>query len=106
MAKKYVSYELDKARNIRLGMVAMNNIKNKLGKTINELDFENKVDTYEIATVLWSGMVHEDNTLTVERVMELIDEHSNIMEAINKMTETMTEAFGSPNEPRIAEEKA
>lgn len=103
MAKKYVSYELDKARNIRLGMVAMNNIKNKLGKTINELDFENKVDTYEIATVLWSGMVHEDNTLTVERVMELIDEHSNIMEAINKMTETMTEAFGSPNEPRIAE---
>lgn len=98
--RNFVEYKLDKTRNIKLGMVALSKIKQKLGKSINKIDLENDMDFYEVAVILWAGLVHEDKELTPELLMELIDEHSDIQSALEKMGEAMTEAFGSPKATR------
>lgn len=102
--KKYVEYKLDKVRNIKIGMAALNKIKHKLGKSINKIDLENDMDFYEVAVILWSGMVHEDAELTPDKVMDLVDEYSDIPTALKMMGDAMNEAFGSPNEVRTAEQ--
>ena len=104
--RKYVEYKLDKTRNLKLGMVALSKIKNKLGKSINKIDFEDEMDFNEIAVILWAAMSHEDSELTPEKVMELIDEYSSIPKALEIMAETMNEAFGNEqqgNDQRTAD---
>jgi hypothetical protein len=103
MAKKYTTIELDKSRNLRYGMVALMKIEKKLGKPFSKIDFENEMNYEEIATVLWAGLVHEDTSLTVDSVAELIDEHSDIQTAVTAMGEAMQEAFGGKNVQGTAE---
>lgn len=103
MANKYTEYKLDKTRNLRLGMVALNKVKDKLGMSISKIDFTGDVDFYAVAVILWAGMVHEDSELTPDKVMELVDEHSDIPTALKVMGEIMQEAFGSPNAQGTAE---
>lgn len=96
MAKKFVEFKLDKTRNLRLGMVAMTKIEKKLSKKMSQLS-ETEMGFEEISTVLWAGMVHEDESLTPEKVAELVDEYSDISTAMSIMGEAMQEAFGNPN---------
>lgn len=85
---------LDKTRNFRYGMKALSLIEKSLNiKSIGKLDFEN-LSMEETATLIWAGLVHEDKDLTVDKVMELVDEHSTIQEAAELMGKAMNEAFG------------
>jgi len=95
MAKKFVPIELDKTRNMRYGMVSLIKLEKKLGKPFSKIDFENEMTYSEIATIIWGGLVHEDNDLTPDKVAELIDDYSDIQTALGAMTEAMQEAFGS-----------
>lgn len=85
---KYVPVQLDKSRNFRYGMVATSLIEETLGVKINKLDIEN-LSMKETATIMWAGLVHEDAELSPDKVMSLIDDHSDLP----TVSEAMAKAF-------------
>ena len=95
----YTTYKLDKARNVRFGMKALSLIEDNLGSKIGKIDFEN-LGIKDTCTVLWAGMVHEDNELTVDRLMELIDEHSSFQEMADVLAKAMIASFPDPQPKR------
>lgn len=89
----YTPIELDKTRNLRYGMKAIAQFEKILGKNLAKIDMENlRMD--EQAVILWAGLVHEDASLTPEKVMELIDEFSDIQTALETMGKAFEDAFG------------
>lgn len=101
MAKKFVSVELDKSRNMRFGMVALIKMEEKLGKPISELDL-NKIKMSELAVIIWAGLYHEDNTLTPDKVAELVDDYSDIQTISKVMSQCFEESFGKNEHPAVA----
>ncbi len=93
MAKKTVTIELDKARNLRYGMNALVKVEELTGKSITKLDLEN-ISMKDLRTILFAGLYHEDNDLTPEKVGELIDYYSDIGTIAGKLGEAFTIAFG------------
>jgi hypothetical protein len=89
----YTPIELDKVRNFRYGMKAVSLIEKSLGKSVSKLDFDN-LTMEDTATIMWAGLVHEDKELTPDKVMNLIDDHSNIQSAVEIMGKAFDEAFG------------
>ncbi|MEH7391773.1 hypothetical protein [Bacillus sp. JJ1474] len=96
----YTPIELDKTRNLRYGMLAISKIEKKFKKTISKIDFED-LSMEDTATIIWAGLVHEDSKLTPEKVMQLVDDHSNIKDVV----ETMGKAFQDSMGGGIEEEK-
>lgn len=93
----YTAIKLDKSRNFKYGMKALSLVEKALKKPIGSIDF-NTLTIEENATVIWAGLVHEDSALTVDKVMDLVDEHSSIKEVVEKMGEALNEAFGDKEE--------
>lgn len=69
--KPSVLIELDKPRNIRLDTNAIALVEEVLDKPIDE--FGTRFGVREIRAVLWAGLLHEDKSLTLEDVGNLID---------------------------------
>ena len=93
----YTPIELDKTRNFRYGMKAISYIEEKLKTPIAKLDL-NGLTMKETAIVICAGLIHEDKKLTQDRVMDLIDEKGNFIEAIEVMGEAFNKAFGGNGE--------
>lgn len=88
---------LDKSRNLRYGMKALSLVEKALKTNIAKLDFGN-LTMEELATLVWAGLVHEDKGLTVDKVMDLIDDYSSIQAVVDPVTEAISEAFGTGKE--------
>lgn len=95
----YYPIELDKTRNFRYGMKAISLIEKKLKKPMSKIDLDNGT-MEETATMIWAGLHHEDKSLTVDKVMDLVDEHSNLVTVAEAMGKAMAEAFGGDEEPK------
>lgn len=98
---------LDKERNFRYGMKALSLIEKKLKKNIGQIDFNN-LSIEETMTILWAGLYHEDKELTVDSLMDIIDDHDiSLNQVIEKMGEAISDAFGgggeNPNQAAISE---
>lgn len=93
----YTVYQLDKARNIRYGFKAFHLIEKTIGQKMSNIDFD-ALSMHDQAVLLWAGLHHEDPTLTPDDVMELVDKHSTIGEAIRKTGEALAEAFGAKSD--------
>jgi len=89
---KYFPIELDKTRNLKYGMVALDKIEKKLKKNVSNVNMD-ELSIYEMAVYIWAGLSHEDSKLTPERVMYLIDEHSNMQKAMAEMGKAFAGAF-------------
>jgi L-fucose isomerase-like protein len=89
---KFVAVQLDKSRNLRYGMEAIDNVEEMLGIAINKLDME-ELTMRQAATLIWAGLVHEDNSLTVKQVMKLIDEYGDLQDVLQKMTDALDKGF-------------
>lgn len=89
-----VTVQLDKIRSFRYGMKALSRIEGLLGVPVSKLDFDN-LTQLELATIICCGFLHEDPDLTPDRVMDLIDEYSNLMEITKAMGEAFSDAFGT-----------
>ena len=89
----YTPVEMDKVRNFRFGMRAVDFIEKKFKKPISKVDFEN-LTMSETATVILAGLIHEDRELTEEKVMDLIDEKGNLEEVLSAMGEAMQQLGG------------
>lgn len=79
-------------------MVAISKIEKKLKQPISKIDFNN-LTMEDTATVVWAGLVHEDSDLTVHKVMQLVDDHSDIKSVVEAMGTAFNEAFGDTDEP-------
>jgi hypothetical protein len=90
----YTPIKLEKNRNFRYGMKAISLIEKTLDVKIAKLDLEN-LSMEDTATIIWAGLVHEDKDLTVDKVMELIDEHASLTEVLETMAKALSEAFGA-----------
>jgi hypothetical protein len=73
MAKKYTPIKLDKTRNFRLGPQATYDFKAVSGKSVDKIG-KDGFDVLEIAQLLYAGCKHEDHTLTVDKMMSILDE--------------------------------
>lgn len=101
--KKGVTIQLDKARTLRYGINALAKIEDIIGRPIMGLDLE-KLGIKELLAIVYAGLYHEDKTLTVEKVGDLIDDYSNLNEIADKLGEALTQAFGKPtNEAKEGE---
>lgn len=89
----YTPFQLDKVRNFRYGMKAISVIEKALKTSVSKLDFNN-LTMEDTATIIWAGLVHEDKELTPDKVMDLIDDHSDIQTAIETMGKAFNESFG------------
>lgn len=93
----YYPIQLDKMRNFRYGMKAISLIEKKFGKSIARIDLEN-LTMEDAATMIWAGLVHEDPDLTPDKVMNLVDDYSNIQAVLQVMGEAFQVAFGAGKE--------
>lgn len=94
----YYPIQLDKSRNFRYGMKALSLIEKKFKKNLSAIDFGN-LTIDETMTIVWAGLVHEDRDLTVERLIDIIDENDiKFMSIIEAMNEAITGAFGTNGE--------
>lgn len=93
--KNGITINLDKPRTLRYGMNALAKIEDLTGKSILALDL-NKVGIKDLLAIIYAGLYHEDKTLTIDKVGDLIDEYSNLTEIAEKIGEALTAAFGSP----------
>jgi hypothetical protein len=90
----YYPIQLDKSRNFRYGMKAISLIEKKLKKPISKIDMEN-ITMEDSAVLIWAGLQHEDKDLTPDKVMDLVDEHSDIQTILTAMSEAFQGAFGA-----------
>ncbi len=91
--KKGITINLDRPRTLRYGMNALAKIEDLTGKSILALDL-NKLGIKDLLVIVYSGLYHEDKTLTIEKVGDLIDEYSDINEIAEKIGKALTIAFG------------
>lgn len=89
----YYPIKLDKVRNLRYGMKAISLIEKKLKKPISKIDMEN-LTMEDAAVMIWAGLQHEDKELTPDKVMDLIDDYSDITTALQAMSNAFESAFG------------
>lgn len=88
----YFPIELDKSRNFKYGMRAISLVEKKFKKPISKVEMDN-LTMEEMATIIWAGLVHEDKNLTADRVMDLIDEYSNVTKVFETAGEALNKAF-------------
>lgn len=95
--KQGVTLVLDKPRTLRYGINALAKIEDATGRPLMQLDL-NSVGIKDLLAIVYAGLYHEDKSLTIEKVGDLIDEHSNLNEVAEKIGEALTIAFGSTKE--------
>lgn len=91
--KNGVTINRDKPRTLRYGINALVKVEDLTGKNITALDLSH-VGIKDLLIIVYAGLCHEDKTLTLEKVGDLIDEYSNITEIADKLGEAFTLAFG------------
>lgn len=89
----FTPVKLDKTRNFRYGMKALDKIEKTLNTKMSKLNMED-LSFHELAVIIWAGLFHEDKDLTPEKVMDLIDEHSSIPEISEAMSKAFEQSFG------------
>jgi len=90
----YYPIQLDKSRNFKYGMKALSLIEKRLKKPFAKISLDD-LTVEEIAVFIWAGLVHEDNTLTPEKVMDLVDEYSNFTTVSEIMGRALSVAMGA-----------
>ena len=90
--KKTVTIELDKPRNLRYGINALIKVEELTGKPITKLDLNN-ISMKDLRTIVYAGLCHEDDSLTPEKVGELMDDYSDITRIAEKLGEAFNIAF-------------
>ena len=86
--KNEVSIMLDKKRTIRFTLNALAEIEDALGVPLSQLS-EVKLGVKTVRTMLWAGLLHEDETLTERQVGNWVD-----FENLEEVQTKVTEAFG------------
>lgn len=95
--KQGITIILDKPRTLRYGINALAKIEDVTGKPLMQLDLAS-VGIKDLLGIVYAGLYHEDKTLSVEKVGDLIDEYSNLSAVAEKISEALSIAFGNTKE--------
>jgi hypothetical protein len=101
---KYIPYQLDRIRNVRLSLGALSLAEETLNKSLSQVVADG-MRIKQTATILWAGMQHEDKELTPDKVIELIDEYSSLPEANEMLFKALPIGEKSKN-PNRAQRRA
>lgn len=96
---------LDKARNFKYGMRAVSLIEKKLKLPITKIDTDN-MTMEEQAIFVWAGLIHEDQNITPDSVMDMIDEFSNVRSVMTEAGTAFLEAFPVPEKDDSNDEES
>ena len=91
MAAPFVIINLDKPRQLRLSMKAM--IEFEKTNKIKLMDIADNMSIEICAKLAYTMLKQEDSELTLDKTIDLLDEHMTAGEAIEKINEAMTAAF-------------
>lgn len=89
--------KLDKMRNFKFGMKALALAERKLKKPLSKIDM-NSLSIDDMATLIWAGLAHEDRNLTPDKVMDLVDDYSNLGAVMIELEKAFSEALGPVEE--------
>jgi DNA-binding protein YbaB len=89
----YTPIKLDKTRNLRYGFKAMRMLQNELKKLGTDLS-EGEPSFEAVAIIVWVGLVHEDSTLTLDNVVDLLDAADDFVEVADIAMGALDEAYG------------
>ena len=87
----YIPIKLDKTRNLLFGFGALQMFKTINGKSLMKVDFEKEDIEDVIPTMIYCGLKHEDDELTLEKTVELIDTHLGLKGVMELMPKIMKE---------------
>jgi hypothetical protein len=96
--------KLDKPRNLKLGFKAMMTIEKELHQPLGKVDFKN-ITFEQIAIIAYGALTHEDRKLTLERVVDILDDctEEQVTELMTKIGDEMGESFGkNPQRAELA----
>lgn len=95
--------KLDKTRTVRASFKAMILVERELGVPFDKLDGMD-LGMYENAVVLWACLVHEDSSLTIDDLIEIIDEYGDqdTMESIGKALELAFKDYAAKKNGQIS----
>lgn len=88
--KGKISITLDKERTLRFTLNALAEIEDKLGVPLSKLA-EVELGVKTVRTMLWAGLIHEDEELTEKQVGNMVD-FGNLEEVQTKVTEAFVVA--------------
>lgn len=100
MAKKIVSIEADKTRNIKYSMNAFIRLERELGRPMSQLGDDTSLE--DLRTMLWVGLLWEDKKLTPDKVGDIMDEaieNEGLEYLSNAIGEAIQGALGSTATP-------
>lgn len=91
-----VLIELDRPRHLRYDLSALADLEEKLGVDSIQQFFDQPLNFRAIRTMVWAGLVHEDDTLTESQVGRWID-GSNYQRVYEATIKALLSAFPSGN---------
>ena len=100
----FVPIKLDKPRNFKFSMKVISNIEEQFGKQLMEIPGmgNGQLTMKNYATVMCEGLKHEDPELTPEKVMDLVDEYSDIMTVSEAMWQALNGVLVGNKSPKNA----
>lgn len=101
----FVPVQLDKVRNFRYGMRALKTVEDLEGKSISQIDMEN-MSMSTLANLVYAGLCHEDKELTIDKVIDLIDDYSDIQSIAETMGKAIALAFNKDNQRKNSQRVA
>lgn len=93
MAKEAVKITIcGKERTVKYPVFALIKLKKDTGIQLKDLQDKDKAEDLEtIVSIIWAGLIHEDDSLTVEDVAKDI-ELDQLEEVAQKVTEVLTKS--------------
>jgi hypothetical protein len=90
---KVIMIELDKPRELRLGYKAQLEIESLLDTPFLRINFGN-LKLEELTKVIYCSLKEREESMTTEKLIDLIDEHSDSIEVIKIVDKLVAETFG------------
>lgn len=94
---KLIPMQLDKERHLKFDLNAFAELEELYGDINTAFEEMQKGSIKAIRAMLWCGLIHEDKTLTLEQVGEMVH-LGNINEVMNAITQAISEAMPKVDE--------
>ncbi|WDU84207.1 hypothetical protein [Caloramator sp. Dgby_cultured_2] len=96
---KMIPIQLDKERHLKFDLNAFAELEELYGDFQTAMDAMSKGSIKAIRAMLWAGLIHEDEKLTIKQVGSMID-MTNINEIVSAISKAISEAM-----PKVDDEE-
>jgi len=89
---KLIPIQLDKERHLKFDLNAFAALEDVYGDINAAFEAMQRGSVKAIRAMLWAGLIHEDETLTIQQVGAMVD-LNNLNEIMNVLTKAISEAM-------------